>query len=496
MRTALICLLSLTMLASTSPGASDDAVAKPPRASCHAAKAAKRTKRCRTRSASCRKRGSKATRRRACRAGADRTRSATCRKRGSKATRRRACRAGAGRKRRSPRREAAPAASAKPPAARPVAPAAGAAQPTAAAPQPVRPSARPSAGGSARPRLFAPDSVWNAPLTNTAPLDSHSPALTAALHREVQREYATGIGPWITETSYSTPLYTVPANQPKVRVVLDTGSWGATLQAALNQGVPIPAGAKPAAGSDGHMTIYEPASDTLWEFWKAVKKPDGWHASWGGVMTNVSQSPGHYTNRSWPGLAAGDGWHWGATATSLPVIAGTILIEELKRGRIDHALALDIPDACAGTFTWPAQRTDGGLTTPDCLPEGAHLRIDPTLDLSTLNLPPTTQILAEAAQRYGMIVRDRTLHATGFYAEDPTPTGTNPYAGPTGFYGGLRPWNFLPQFPWGRLQLLRMTPCTKAPCLPSGTAASARAARTAQSAQRRRVGARGRRSAR
>ena len=35
--------------------------------------------------------------------------------------------------------------------------------------------------------------------------------------------------------------------------------------------------------------------------------------------------------------------------------------------------------------------------------------------------------MAEAAQRYGIIVRDKTLHAIGFYAEDPSPLGTNPY---------------------------------------------------------------------
>ena len=191
-------------------------------------------------------------------------------------------------------------------------------------------------------------------------------------------------------------------------VKLDTGSWGATLQTALNAGVPIPSDAKPAAGTDGHMTVYQPSSDTLWEFWQASKKADGWHASWGGVITNVSRSPGYYTNASWPSLAASDGWHWGATATSLPVIAGTIMIDELRRGRIDHALALAIPNACAGRFTWPAQRTDGTATATDCLPEGAHLRIDPAVDLSKLTLPRVTRILAEAAQRYGIIVRDRT----------------------------------------------------------------------------------------
>jgi hypothetical protein len=325
---------------------------------------------------------------------------------------------------------------------------------------------------SAANRLFAPDSVWNQPVDVRARLDPTSTARMASLNAEINSEIARGIGPWISETSYSTPLYRVPASQPKVRVTLDTGSWGAPLRAALHVGVPIPRDARPAAGTDGHLTVWQPSTDTLWEFWKAVRRGDGWHASWGGAMQHVSRNPGYYSADSWKGLAAPAGWNWGSTATSLPVIAGTILIDELRRGRIDHALALAIPDACAGTFSWPAQRTDGGDPTATCLPEGAHLRLDPTLDLSTLSLPPITRVLAEAAQRYGMIVRDRTHHAVGLYAEDPTRTGSDPYVGSDGLYGGLRPWNFLPQFPWDRLQLLKMRLCRQAPCLLARSARS------------------------
>jgi hypothetical protein len=316
------------------------------------------------------------------------------------------------------------------------------------------------------PRLFASTSVWNHGVRTTA-VDPSSKRRMKAFDAEIGREVSSGTGPWIGETAGSTPFYVVPAGQRKVFVKLDTGSWGAELQAALAQGVPIPPDAVPAAGPDGHMTIYQPATDTLWEFWKAVRKPDGWHASWGGVMRHVSSNPGYYTGSSWPGLTGPSGWNWGSTATSLPVIAGTIRIAELRAGAIPHALALDIPEACAHVFSWPAQRTDGTSTAPDCLPEGARLRLDPTLDLAKLDLPPVTRILARAAQRYGIIVRDVTHHAVGFYAEDPTPTGTNPYLGPKGLYDGLRPWSFLPQFPWAHLQLLKLTECTSAPCLPA-----------------------------
>jgi hypothetical protein len=289
-----------------------------------------------------------------------------------------------------------------------------------------------------------------------------------ALVAGVKLEVSSGTGPWISETEYSTPFYVVAKGQPTVAVKLDTGSWGDELQAALAVGVPIPPRAAPASGTDGHMTVYQPATDTLWEFWKAVHRPDGWHASWGGVMQNVSSNPGYYMGSSWPGLTGPSGWNWGSTATSLPVIAGTVRIDELKAGVIPHALAMAIPEACARVFTWPAQRTDGTSKAGNCLPEGAQLRLDPRLDLTKLHLPRVTRILAVAAQRYGIIVRDVSHHAVGFYAEDPTPSGTNPYVGAAGLYGGLRPWAFLPQFPWGRLQLLKMTKCTAAPCLLPG----------------------------
>lgn len=289
----------------------------------------------------------------------------------------------------------------------------------------------------------------------------------AALENEVAAEEESRIGPWITESGSSSPLYTAGPLEPTVPVQLNTGAWGAPLQAVFSEGVPIPPDAQPASGSDGQMTIYQPSTNTLWEFWQAVKSSEGWHASWGGAMRDVSHNPGYYSDTAWPGLSPSQGWNWGSTATSLPVIAGTVTIADLRSGHIEHALAMDIPDACANWFSWPAQRSDGTSTSADCLPEGAHLRIDPSLDIARLGLAAITRMLAEAAQRYGIIVRDISHHAIGFYAQEPNPGEANPYTGPEGFYDGLQPWSFLPAFPWSHLQLLETTPCSAAPCLPA-----------------------------
>jgi hypothetical protein len=64
-------------------------------------------------------------------------------------------------------------------------------------------------------------------------------------------------------------------------------------------------------------------------------------------------------------------------------------------------------------------------------------------------------MIAEAAQRYGIFVRDRASAIT-FYAQDPTPTGTNPYGGPHGYMEDRTPWELLASFPWTHLQLLAM----------------------------------------
>ena len=306
--------------------------------------------------------------------------------------------------------------------------------------------------------LFSPTSFWNERLSPTAPLDPNSGALVAALVAEIQRERAAGIGPWIGAGAGSTPVYRVPAAQPRVRVrLLRGGQHGRRALQRAFASVPIPRNAKPAPGLDGHLTVWQPSSDKLWEFFHARRRGGRWQADWGGAIRRVSKSPGYYTARAWPGA----GRHWGATASSLPVIGGTMLLGELGKGRIDHALAINLPAPRAGEFAWPAQRTDGtGPST--ALPEGARLRLDPTVNVADLGLTKLGRMMARAAQRYGIVVRDQTGHGTSFWLEVPRGTGKrSPYGR---YFRGKTPAEVLANFPWDRLQVLAMHLCTAAPC--------------------------------
>jgi hypothetical protein len=293
---------------------------------------------------------------------------------------------------------------------------------------------------------FACSSVWNAPLAADAPLSPRSADYTSKLAAQVK-----AYGGWINTYSFSVPVYTVSRSQARVPVTLDTSGAGSAdeLAQAFKQGVPIPAGAKAAAGQDQHMVVWQPSTNTMWEFWHAQRVNDAWHARWGGKMTNVSSNPGYFTHPP----------DWGATATSLPLLGGLIGISELRSGHIDHALAMAIPHAAAGVVAFPAQRSDGNEHISGEIPEGTRFRLNPKVDIAGLHLPPVVKVLAEAAQRYGMIVRDQS-GAVNFYAQDPTPLGKNPYYGPHGLFDGLSPASIMRAFPWRDLEVVRPTKVT------------------------------------
>ena len=55
--------------------------------------------------------------------------------------------------------------------------------------------------------------------------------------------------------------------------------------------VPIPAGAVPSNGTDKHMVIWRPSTDTMWDLWRVenygTPASPNWHAYWGAKITSV-----------------------------------------------------------------------------------------------------------------------------------------------------------------------------------------------------------------
>ena len=191
----------------------------------------------------------------------------------------------------------------------------------------------------------------------------------------------------------------------------------------------------------------------MWEFWRAVEGGRRLARGLGREDDERLQQPRllHGARRT------GDRRHEPAAARRTDPA-------RRARGRAHRprARAGDPGDRARDVFSWPAQRTRRHPRRPNAIPEGTRFRLDPSLDLDTIQMAPVVRMVAEAAQRYGIVLRDKAGSVT-FYGEDPTPTGTNPYAGPTGWFQGKSAATLMQAFPWEHLQALQTKLRTSAP---------------------------------
>lgn len=279
-------------------------------------------------------------------------------------------------------------------------------------------------------RPFASDSPFNVPVVDHPAIDPGSSAMVSRAAREKQL-YANLV-------EFGVPVYTASARTPRRTVSCHRSeSWGTCpLEAAP---MPVPDGASPSSGSDGAMVVIDPGTGTVGEYWQAARAGDAWSASWGAVNP-----------------LDGSGWGGSSTGSGASRLAGVVRLSEMQSRRIEHALVLQSDNVCSDVVRPPAMKTDGDSTRTDCLPEGARLQLDPSIDVSALpGITPGELAVARALQVYGAYVIDRTgasLSMSFERAPDATPTSPGfvyTDAGLTWDYYGM------PHVPWDRLRVLQ-----------------------------------------
>lgn len=293
--------------------------------------------------------------------------------------------------------------------------------------------------------IFAPGSFWYAPIPADAPLHANSAGFLADFLRQKKAYYGTVN---INTAAYASPVYIAASDTPTTTVGFSNCQKKSYAEPGLEAqwaAVPIPALALPADGSDAEMTVYQPSTDTLWEFWVMRGVAGAWQACWGGKMSNVSAGDG-----TWP-------LPYGTTATGLPFLGGQVTAEELSRGEIRHAIGISLVEAeAASIVSWPARRSDGDNPqgAPNRIPEGLRLRLDPAIQVDKLPMSTAGKIIAKAAQKYGFVVWDRA-GALSIRAQNPksyTVLGKpDPYVA---LFAGQPSYAVLNGFPWERLQFL------------------------------------------
>jgi hypothetical protein len=234
---------------------------------------------------------------------------------------------------------------------------------------------------------------------------------------------------------FGVPIYRASADTPRHAVTCTIADWGPCPFAG--QQVPIPLGARASPGSDGAMVVVDDATGRVYEFWQARFSAGSWTTSWGAIND-----------------LAGTGWGGNSTGSGASRLAGVIRISEIAAGDIPHALAIQTDTTCAGVFRVPATKTDGFSFAPDCIPEGARVRLDPAVNLDRLDLTPAVRALGRALQTYGAYIVDSGGAPMSVSFEmDPTAGGNS--VGEVYQRAGLR-WDYdnLAGLPYDRLQVL------------------------------------------
>jgi hypothetical protein len=129
-------------------------------------------------------------------------------------------------------------------------------------------------------------------------------------------------------------------------------------------------------------------------------------------------------------------------------------VAEIADRNIPHALALQSENACP-TFRPPALKSDGWSDRSDCIPEGARLQLDPTIDLDALGLSEGEKAVATALQRYGGFLMDvaKAPLSVSFELDTHAEPGT---LGQTYTDAGFR-WDYdaMERIPWEKLRVLK-----------------------------------------
>jgi hypothetical protein len=249
-------------------------------------------------------------------------------------------------------------------------------------------------------RYWADSSPFNQLVPANPKLDSRSTGMVAVLTRDVVFDLY----------EYGIAVYQVDDSTPKANVFC-RANWGTCPTDALNP-IPVPTGMRPPPGSDGNTVLVDWAHRRAISLHQPFENGNG---SWSATWVTVADLRGS-------GIPPAGGNGSGASH-----LAGVVEWDEIQAGHIDHALVFSTDALCQGDLRYPARKTDGVSTLANCVPAGARVQLDPSIDLDQLGLSKGGLIVARALQEYGAYAVDHGGASMALYFQvAPDATSSDP----------------------------------------------------------------------
>jgi hypothetical protein len=235
--------------------------------------------------------------------------------------------------------------------------------------------------------VFPASNPWNQRV-DRLPVATNSDAIVRSIGVDDHVHADFGSGLW-EGGPIGIPITLVGTKTPRSRVSFEYASESDKGPYPIPRGVKIEGG--PRADGDRHALLLDKDSCRLYELFALYPKAaGGWRAGSGAIFDLRS-------NRVRPA-----GWT-SADAAGMPILPGLARYDEVKRGRIDHALRFTVSRS-RRAYVYPARHFASDLTDPSLPPMGLRVRLKKSFD--TRPYPRQARIVLEALKRYGMIVAD------------------------------------------------------------------------------------------
>lgn len=230
--------------------------------------------------------------------------------------------------------------------------------------------AQPTIGGC---EIFPANSVWNRPVDELPVHPRNSEYLRAAGHGRTLHLDA------------SMPFNVVGPDQPMQQL--------AKIEApAESDPGPFPIPARPVIepAEDGHLLILQTGACRLFEIYQAKRQGNSWTGSSTAIFDLRSNA------------LRPDGWT-SADAAGLPILPGLLRYEEVKSGKIQHAVRMTVPKTDRA-YVWPARHFASSSADPSLPPMGLRFRLRREFDTGSFS--PQAQVILVALKKYGALVAD------------------------------------------------------------------------------------------
>jgi hypothetical protein len=188
--------------------------------------------------------------------------------------------------------------------------------------------------------------------------------------------------------NYGIPITVVGPSHRRVRVRFDYASESDKVRYPLGGDTRVEGGRRSAG--DKHAIVVAKATCKLYETWNTRVRRGHWVAGSGAVWALGS-------NRLRP-----NGWT-SADAAGLPILPGLLRWNEVKAGRVDHAIRFTT-DVTSTHHLWPARHDAGSRSSLAYPPMGARFRL--RAGYSTRGYSAYAATVIKAMKKYGLVLAD------------------------------------------------------------------------------------------